>query len=254
MGEQFEKKGTLYYMNYDGEWKELGRPHDIELRSATPISDEKIILKLKDIDIEAYEQMYQERYVDTELLRIIHHKLNLCERNLLEELVKEQAVDLPERYIINKNATILFWKDGEKTVVRRCEDDEFNPRLAFLTAFFQHYCGMSKNKANKYLASLEVEEEKKEAVKESEWKSANEKLNIGDKVKVRSDLKCGKYYGGLYFNPEMKFYKGKIVTISENYGEFYDGRFEIEEDDGEWHWDKEMFEAKRKPKHMKEGK
>lgn len=72
-----------------------------------------------------------------------------------------KGVELPERYIINKNATILFWKNGKKTIVKRCESDEFNPRLAFLTAFFQHYCGMSKNKANKYLANLQVEEEKK---------------------------------------------------------------------------------------------
>jgi len=70
---------------------------------------------------------------------------------------KKTEVELPERYIINDGATILFWKDGSKTVVKRAQDDEFNPRLAFLTAFFQHYCGMSKNKANKYLASLEVE-------------------------------------------------------------------------------------------------
>lgn len=80
----------------------------------------------------------------------------------LDDMQKElekarKTVELPERYIINENATILFWKDGEKTIVRKCEDDEFNPRLAFLTALFQHYCGMSKNKANKYLANLEVE-------------------------------------------------------------------------------------------------
>ena len=75
--------------------------------------------------------------------------------------IGNDEVDLPERYIINKNATILFWKNGKKTIVKRCESDEFNPRLAFLTAFFQHYCGMSKNKANKYLANLQIEEEKK---------------------------------------------------------------------------------------------
>ena len=74
--------------------------------------------------------------------------------------IGNDEVDLPERYIINKNATILFWKDKTKTIIKRCEDDEFNPRLAFLTAFFQKYCGMSKNKANKYLANLQVEEEK----------------------------------------------------------------------------------------------
>ena len=72
--------------------------------------------------------------------------------------LKEKQVQLPKRYIINENACILFWKNGEKTVVKRCADDEFNPRLAFLTAFFQHYTNFSKSKANKYLANLKVEE------------------------------------------------------------------------------------------------
>lgn len=84
------------------------------------------------------------------------------------ELPYKKIVELPKRYIINQNATILFWKDGTKTIVKRCKDDEFNPRLAFLTAFFQKYCGMSKNKANKYLANLQVEETKN--TKEKEYK------------------------------------------------------------------------------------
>lgn len=68
-------------------------------------------------------------------------------------------IPMPKKYIINKGATVLIWDDGEKTVVKRCADDEFNKRLGFLTAFFQHYSGMSKNKANKFLAELEVEDE-----------------------------------------------------------------------------------------------
>ena len=72
---------------------------------------------------------------------------------------KTIKVPMPKKYIINKGATVLIWDNGEKTIVKRCEDDEFNKRLGFLTAFFQHYCGMSKNKANKFLAELEVEDE-----------------------------------------------------------------------------------------------
>ena len=103
-----------------------------------------------------------------------------CTRNLFEEVIKDDLEikltpyigqlftyagepfvrksdgnNLPKRYIINKGATILFWKDGTKTIVKRCKDDEYNKRLGFLTAYFQKHCGMSKNKANKYLASLE---------------------------------------------------------------------------------------------------
>lgn len=100
-------------------------------------------------------------------------------------------VELPEKYIINKGATILFWKNGEKTIVRKCEQDEFNPRLAFLTAFFQHYCGMSKNKANRYLANLQIEVEKQE----SKPKHMQNGFQIGDVV---------------YHN---KYGKGKVINV-----------------------------------------
>lgn len=80
-------------------------------------------------------------------------------------LSTQKEVPMPKKYIINHGATVLMWDDGDKTVVKRCEDDEFNKRLGFLTAFFQHYSGMSKNKANKFLAELEVEDEEKEEIK-----------------------------------------------------------------------------------------
>ena len=50
------------------------------------------------------------------------------------------------------------------------KDDEFNKRLGFLTAFFQHYSGMSKNKANKFLAELEVEDEEIKTTKTKHMK------------------------------------------------------------------------------------
>lgn len=66
----------------------------------------------------------------------------------------------PKRYIINKGATILFWEDGTKTIVKRCKDDKYNKRLGFLTAYFQKHSGLTKNQANKYLANLQEEEVK----------------------------------------------------------------------------------------------
>lgn len=66
--------------------------------------------------------------------------IRLTPEHLISTIKKEVKVLLPKKYIINKNACILFWENGEKTIVKRCEEDEFNPRLAFLTAFFQKYC------------------------------------------------------------------------------------------------------------------
>ena len=82
---------------------------------------------------------------------------------------------MPDRYIINKGATILFWADGTKTIVKRSKDDEYNKRLGFLTAYFQKTSGMSKSKANKYLDSL-IEE----------GSNSNESSNSSRKIKRKS--------------------------------------------------------------------
>lgn len=62
---------------------------------------------------------------------------------------------LPRRYIINDGATILFWSDGTKTIVKRSKEDEYNKILGFLWAYFQKTSGLSKSKANEYLKKLE---------------------------------------------------------------------------------------------------
>lgn len=62
--------------------------------------------------------------------------------------------NLPKKYIINKGATILFWEDGTKTVVKRAKDDEYNKIMGFLWAYFQKTSGLSRTKANEYLRGL----------------------------------------------------------------------------------------------------
>lgn len=62
--------------------------------------------------------------------------------------------NLPKKYIINKGATILFWEDGTKTIVKRAKDDEYNKIMGFLWAYFQKTSGLSRTKANEYLRGL----------------------------------------------------------------------------------------------------
>lgn len=78
------------------------------------------------------------------------------ERQCVEHAKRGQK--LPTHYIITDKATILFWSDTNKTlktIIKRTKGDKHNKRLAFLTAYFQHYSGLSKNQANKYLDGLE---------------------------------------------------------------------------------------------------
>ncbi len=49
------------------------------------------------------------------------------------------------------------------------------------------------------------------------------KYKVGDKVKVRSDLKCEEYYDGVPFTSEMNRFKGMEITIEKvNYGGYYE--------------------------------
>lgn len=49
------------------------------------------------------------------------------------------------------------------------------------------------------------------------------KYKVGDKVKVRSDLKCEEYYDGVPFTSEMNRFKGMEITITKvNNGGYYE--------------------------------
>ena len=62
--------------------------------------------------------------------------------------------NLPKHYVINRNVVMLQWSKEDKTILKLTEDDEFNLRMGFLIAYFQHTSGLTKSKANKYLDAL----------------------------------------------------------------------------------------------------
>lgn len=79
------------------------------------------------------------------------------------------------------------------------------------------------------------ETEEKESVRKTEKERHEMKYKVGDKVKVRSDLKTSVLYGSLYAAAEM--IKKKIVTITY----VYDGCYKVVEDD--YAWTDEMLEG-----------
>lgn len=79
------------------------------------------------------------------------------------------------------------------------------------------------------------ETEEKESVRKTEKERHKMKYKVGDKVKVRSDLKTSVLYGSLYAIAEM--IKKKIVTITY----VYDGCYKVVEDD--YAWTDEMLEG-----------
>jgi hypothetical protein len=65
------------------------------------------------------------------------------------------------------------------------------------------------------------------------------KYKVGDKVRVRKDIKSGERFCLCSFTDEMQIYAGKIVTIKTEIGS---GGYEIIEDNGACIWKEEMFD------------
>lgn len=105
---------------------------------------------------------------------------------------------MPKQYIFNGGATILIFEDNSKVVVKTMEGDEFDPVMGFLTAFFQKYSGLSKNKANDYLVEVRKKyEETHPLVVEEGIKKVEEpvKFQNGDRVEVIDASECDKVGG-----------------------------------------------------------
>ena len=73
------------------------------------------------------------------------------------------------------------------------------------------------------------------------------KYKVGDKVRIRKDLKEDKRYGEYCADEEMEEMAGKIVTIEHVYEHVYEDVYEIKEDSNSNYWTDEMFEGYAKP-------
>ena len=74
------------------------------------------------------------------------------ENNMWMSKDKVKGTDIPtnpiKKVIFNDPATIVFWKDGTKTIVKRQEGTEFDPEKGLAMAICRHYlcdiCGLER--------------------------------------------------------------------------------------------------------------
>ena len=65
------------------------------------------------------------------------------------------------------------------------------------------------------------------------------KFKVGDKVRIRKDLKASQEFRKFYIDEDMLKYRGKIATIKEI--DLY-GAYRIDLDDTSWCWTEKMLE------------
>lgn len=62
---------------------------------------------------------------------------------------------LYDKIIFNNPATIVWWDDDTKTIVKSTEGDSYSKQFGFLMAYFQKHSGMTKTQVNKFMDKLE---------------------------------------------------------------------------------------------------
>ena len=115
----------------------------------------------------------------------------------------------PAKIIYNGVATVVFWNDGTKTVVRRSEgtkDDKYN---AFCAALAKKVFG-----TNSKLKNCIKEAENAKRVKRVEINT--EPLKVGDRVRVLDGSNIPDYLCG--WAVDMGSYVGSIQTVKRVYG------------------------------------
>lgn len=88
-------------------------------------------------------------YVDTDILSWYPiHQYCVNDVNCINEIYSRREHEI-KKVIFNEPATIVFWGDGTKTVVKCSKDDEFDPEkglaMAIAKKFFGNENGYSKN-------------------------------------------------------------------------------------------------------------
>ena len=81
---------------------------------------------------------------DEDFLDVVRYCYNDIETVKKCSASMELRVDIPgmiDRVIFNDPATIILWKDGSKTVVKRSEDDIWDPEKGFCMAVIKKLYG-----------------------------------------------------------------------------------------------------------------
>ena len=66
----------------------------------------------------------------------------------LKQLLNDCANIVIEKVIFNNPATIVFWTDGTKTVVKCSENDIYDPEKGFAMAVAKKFLGTNKSHSN----------------------------------------------------------------------------------------------------------
>ena len=123
------------------------------------IKNESMLLHIRPVEVEECEHNHGEDTVDamaycTHNIQRVRSYREIINSNNYNQISQRQLKLNIREVIFNDPATIVFWLDGTKTVVKKADDEPWDPEKGLAMAVIKKYFGTNKE-IKKIISELE---------------------------------------------------------------------------------------------------
>ena len=125
--------------------------------------NKSILLHIRPVEIEECVHSHGENHIDdavdalaycTHDIQSVRHYREIIKNNNYNQVNQKQLKLNIREVIFNDPATIVFWLDGTKTIVKKVDDEPWDPEKGLAMAIIKKYFGTNKE-IKKIILSLE---------------------------------------------------------------------------------------------------
>ena len=125
--------------------------------------NKSILLHIKPVEVEECVYSHGENYRDdavdalaycTHDIQSVRHYAEIINNNNYDQVNQKQLKLNIRKVIFNNPATIVFWLDGTKTIVKKADDEPWDPEKGLAMAIIKKYFGTNKE-IKKIILALE---------------------------------------------------------------------------------------------------
>ena len=112
-----------------------------------------MLLHIRPVEVEECEYSHGENYRDdtvdalaycTHDIHSVRHYAEIINNNNYDQVNQKQLKLNIRKVIFNNPATIVFWLDGTKTIVKKVDDEPWDPEKGLAMAIIKKYFGTNK--------------------------------------------------------------------------------------------------------------
>lgn len=158
------------------------------------------------------------------------HDFKVGDNVVLNNLIKKDAPDWSKKFKNLFSCVAEIFEITHKNTIK-IQFDEHEVSVHVYPKWIDLYEEKLDDRFEKWEEKVNEENHYKEGL-----------YNIGDEVKIISDLNIEKSYNGVAINRIMLMYKDMKTIITNKNTEYVSARYSLKIDGGDWIWTDDMFE------------